>query len=579
MASDPFAHARPNWSLHPSANGPHDGGQGSLTPPLAATAPVLKCYEEAVQEPRVECCNLDSLYSQAQLDDTDRYDARILREDFCSSAIIATTWLGLDKRNRSQGVDIDFEALSDTRQRLGRQKVRLLQSPNFARQAGRSLQGTTVEVHFGDDEASSKANSANGGVIASNGSPTRASGTWAPGAATERFDRKRAKKLQKKAKKEAGKSAVGPPMPSHGSLSGGGSVCGPTAQEASRMTLLHSDVLDLPVPAVGEEASSGTSALEPPDIIASLNYAMAYFHDRKTLLAYLHMALRTLRPKTGVFITDMFGGPSTGEIYPDQDDVWTRFRDEAGFGRGGGDGRGQTVLTADRTKAGAALALGGSESSAQLNSIGTKSRSSRRPTSTGGVAAEAQGTESQRVLEVMGAPRAEDVGTRAEWPRGKLKMVRAGETHGGFEYWREDGPVDWMTNRFRMSLSFRFGDGSWLRDVFSYDFRVWSLKELTEAMEEVGFVRVKVFALPRNAVDDEASDSEASLSCPSSPMLDGIGLGDGDAEVDTGLEGMAALMLKTEKEERNKTFYRGLERGEKLFANRSFGTYIVACAP
>ena len=191
------------------------------------------------------------------------------------------------------------------------------------------------------------------------------------------------------------------------------------------MTLLHSDVLDLPVPAPGAVPDGGpvSPALEQPDIIASLNYAMAYFHDRKTLLAYLRMALRTLRPKTGVFITDMFGGPPTGEVYPDQHDTWKRFENEIGFGRDGGDGKKQLLLAVDRSNAAS--------------------------------------DESKGVLEVMPAPKAEQQGKRAEWPRGKLKLVRTGTAHGGFEYWREDGPLDYMTNRFRMSLSFRFSDSEY----------------------------------------------------------------------------------------------------------------------
>ena len=190
------------------------------------------------------------------------------------------------------------------------------------------------------------------------------------------------------------------------------------SREQPRMVLLHSDVLDLPVPGLD---GSG-SALEPPDLVASLNYAMAYFHDRATLVRYLRGVVKTLRPHTGVFITDMFGGPPTGEEYPEQEPLWERFRQEPGFVRQASD-IDQVVLDGDR----------------------------RRP-----------GPRSERDdLQVLPAPSEADRGTRAEWPRGKLKMVRTGAEHGGFEYWREDGPVDYMTNRFRMSLSFRFRDGAY----------------------------------------------------------------------------------------------------------------------
>lgn len=527
---DPFAHARPNWTPISSPL-----SSNSSAPPLASTAPVLKIYEEAVQEPSVECSNIDSLYSQAQLEDTDRYDARILREDFCSTAIIAATWAGMDDRNRAQGVDIDLVALRDTQRRMRNRKgwVRVMQSPGFSKE-GTGLtkvlqpeEGGEVEEVEGEGDGEAKKGK------------EMVSDTWAPGAATERFDRKRNKKLAKEAKKAASAAAKSTAHPNTSS----------TPSDGPRIKLLHSDVLDLPPPPI---PGSTEPALEPPDVIASLNYAMAYFHDRATLIRYLRMAKSTLRPKTGVFITDMFGGPSTGEAYPNQDETWARFQDEVGFGRDGGDGRGQHVLTADRSKAG--QAEGGLE---KVDGRGKHSSASSRGN---------DDEEPERVLELMPAAPSSSVGTRAEWPRGKLKLVRTGTEHGGFEYWREDGPVDWMTNRFRMSLSFRFSDKSWLRDVFWYDFRVWSIKELTEAMEEVGFVRVRVHILPRNIVDSDKGEAIDHVEHDEGEREEGEG------EEDEGLDNMADLMIRTEKEERNKSFYREVKMGEKVFANRSFGS-------
>lgn len=68
----------------------HQGYSGGATQdethvPIAATADVLRCYEEAVQEPLVECVNLDGLYTNSQDKHSDRRDAEILREDFCST--------------------------------------------------------------------------------------------------------------------------------------------------------------------------------------------------------------------------------------------------------------------------------------------------------------------------------------------------------------------------------------------------------------------------------------------------------------------------------------------------------------
>lgn len=307
---------------------------------------------------------------------------------YSRAAIIASTWLALRPENRSQGVDIDLDALRDTQAKLGGKKVQLLQSPSYAQAPH------TMELPATAAEPSASPLEKNASSYIS---------TWAEGQATARLDRRLAKRQQRAAQNS------------------------PVAANEPRLVLLHSDVLDLPVPPV-----QGRTPLEAPDIVASLNYAMAYFHDRATLLRYLQSVVASLRPKTGVFITDMFGGPPTGESYEDQDRLWAQFWDEPGFRRAQ-DGAEQVVL---------------------------------RPCT---------GDDD---LQVLPGPTPKQRGTRAEWPRGHLKLVRTGDAHGGFEYWREDGPIDYATNRFRMSLSFRFSDHSWLRDVFSYDFRIWSLREV-----------------------------------------------------------------------------------------------------
>lgn len=405
------------------------------------------------------------------------------------AAIIASTWLALRPENKSQGVDIDLEALRDTQAKLGGDKVRLLQSPSFAAAAH------TTELPPAPVAPAAKAAAA--AAQAEAPADDAYISTWAEGQATARLDRRLAKRQQRQAKSnQSAPTSAAPSEP--------------------RMVLLHSDVLDLPVP-----PAPGGAALEAPDIVASLNYAMAYFHDRATLLRYLRSVVRSLRPKTGVFITDMFGGPPTGEVYDDQDRLWAQFWDEPGFRRSQ-DSAAQVVLTKDR-----------------------------------------DGED----LQVLPAPTPEARGTRAEWPRGQLKLVRTGATHGGFEYWREDGPIDYATNRFRMSLSFRFSDHSWLRDVFSYDFRIWSLKEvrvtppvltqLTEAMEEAGFASVRILVLPRNDIDH-------------APPSDDDSSDDDD---------FAAMFKRTEKEEAQRRRFHTVAPGEKVFSTRSFSTYIVARAP
>jgi hypothetical protein len=62
----------------------------------------------------------------------------------------------------------------------------------------------------------------------------------------------------------------------------------------------------------------------------------------------------------------------------------------------------------------------------------------------------------------------------------------------GFHYvWehRSFNPVD---HRLRCSIHFRLGDGTWMRNAFRYDWRLWTLPEIQEVMGEAGFRRAEV---------------------------------------------------------------------------------------
>ncbi|KAK0550444.1 hypothetical protein OC846_003641, partial [Tilletia horrida] len=499
----------------------------AANPPLAATADIMKIYEEAVQEPLIEVTNLDSLYSQVQLEDTDRYDARILREDFCSTAIVAKSWLSLDPQNKSQGVDIDLDALQDTQQRYGPEAVRIVQAPRFSGEKNGPIELEPISKADAVQPESTRSG------IDSPEAKTGSSSTWDVGAASDRFERR----FQARQAREKAKAAQ----------AGNGKQTVDTGKEP-RLTLLHSDVLDLPLPPI----QNSKETLDPPDLIAALNYGLCYFHDRSTLVEYLAMCARTLRPKTGVLICDQWGGPPTGEAYPpDQPGLWAKFEQEVGFKR-------KRASENPLMKNLAARETSSAPDTAMLDEL---------------EAALLHDDVRRGLLAIYPEPTPDIKDTPAEWPRGKLKMVRKGKQHGGFEYWREDGPIDFMTNRFRMGLSFRFSDGSWIRDFFSYDFRIWSIKEITEAMTEAGFKRVSVHVLPRNVHDDEDSDSDVAMSSRSnSPSpAEGIAAADEDEDEDLGgLEDMSRLIRQTEKEERERAEYHCVQAGEKVFATRAF---------
>lgn len=67
----------------PQFGEPAEGNSQANT--LAEKANALQVYEDAVQEPLLECSNLAGMYYQAQIIGSTRPEARILREDFCSS--------------------------------------------------------------------------------------------------------------------------------------------------------------------------------------------------------------------------------------------------------------------------------------------------------------------------------------------------------------------------------------------------------------------------------------------------------------------------------------------------------------
>ena len=64
---------------------------------------------------------------------------------------------------------------------------------------------------------------------------------------------------------------------------------------------------------------------------------------------------------------------------------------------------------------------------------------------------------------------------------------------GGFTYVWDQDLFDPVTHHIRNYIHFRFKDGSKLKKAFTYDWRYWSLPELTELLTEAGFSEVRVY--------------------------------------------------------------------------------------
>ncbi|HEX6996869.1 MAG TPA: class I SAM-dependent methyltransferase [Gammaproteobacteria bacterium] len=83
-------------------------------------------------------------------------------------------------------------------------------------------------------------------------------------------------------------------------------------------------------------------------------------------------------------------------------------------------------------------------------------------------------------LDAFGGPEAQDV------QKEKTK-------HDGFTYIWDQAEFEPVTGRIVCHIHFKFPDGSKIKRAFSYDWRLWTLPELRELLEEAGFKKVRVY--------------------------------------------------------------------------------------
>ncbi len=73
------------------------------------------------------------------------------------------------------------------------------------------------------------------------------------------------------------------------------------------------------------------------------------------------------------------------------------------------------------------------------------------------------------------------------------KAFRLPEKGARFTYLWDQQSFDPITHRARYTISFRNEQGDWLRDAFTYDWRIWTLPEVRDAMKEAGFPESRVY--------------------------------------------------------------------------------------
>ncbi len=72
---------------------------------------------------------------------------------------------------------------------------------------------------------------------------------------------------------------------------------------------------------------------------------------------------------------------------------------------------------------------------------------------------------------------------------------------GGIVYIWEQAEADALTGRVRNAMHFTLPGGRELRNAFEYDWRLWSIAEVREAMAEAGFARSEVYGSLGDAID------------------------------------------------------------------------------
>lgn len=64
---------------------------------------------------------------------------------------------------------------------------------------------------------------------------------------------------------------------------------------------------------------------------------------------------------------------------------------------------------------------------------------------------------------------------------------------GSFTYIWDQAEVNLISSETICRIHFRMSDGSWVRNAFTYDWRVWTIPEIRELLAEAGFVRSTVY--------------------------------------------------------------------------------------
>jgi cyclopropane fatty-acyl-phospholipid synthase-like methyltransferase len=88
----------------------------------------------------------------------------------------------------------------------------------------------------------------------------------------------------------------------------------------------------------------------------------------------------------------------------------------------------------------------------------------------------------------------------------------------GFTYYWQQVRYDPITHETLFHIHFRLRDGRWIRRAFTYDWRLWTIPEVREAMEEAGFRGTEVYWEGTDHATGEGNGvfrrAEKATNCP-----------------------------------------------------------------
>lgn len=83
--------------------------------------------------------------------------------------------------------------------------------------------------------------------------------------------------------------------------------------------------------------------------------------------------------------------------------------------------------------------------------------------------------------------------------------IRRRDLSNGVKYEFEQIDFCPITNHSHFQMSFKFPDGSKIKEAFTYDWRIWSISEIRDCMMDAGFSRTVVWFLDESEGAEEAT--------------------------------------------------------------------------